>query len=121
MNHNIDESMDIEKRLEQLKEYASEGVTWLTKKLHEHSDIIKVPYIYPILDGHGQLQWDGNIQLEWDINQNDISLEVDLQTHIGELHCVNLQTEDVDTLTLNLDKPESWAALHNFLLMKEEK
>lgn len=56
---------------------------------------LPAPYIYPTEEG--------GILLEWRTANQDMSLEIDLQHHVGDLHCFNTQTMQEMTEILALD------------------
>ena len=79
----------------------SEGIKWLSNIFDQYfPDDLILPYLYPTEDGQ--------IQAEWSIKFNEISLEINLETHQGHWHCLNMNTQIDESQTLNLDNKEQW-------------
>lgn len=77
---------------------------WLSERLARHflsSD--RQPFLYPTAEG--------NVRLEWTFGTVETSLEVDLNTHIGNWHSLNLQTDTDETDVLHLSNEEAWLRL----------
>lgn len=77
---------------------------WLSERLARHfisSDC--QPFLYPTAEG--------NVRLEWTFGMNETSLEVDLNTHAGNWHSLNLQTDVGETDTLQLSSEDAWGRL----------
>ncbi len=85
---------------------SAEGLDWLSAQFAAHYDeALPKPYLYPTPEG--------GIQAEWRIGQNDASLEVDLETHSAEWHCLNFDTDEVNEQVLDLDTQSAWEWLAN--------
>src|SRR3990167_8802911 len=108
--------MDISARLDELRQLKDgwfegkglapkqDGLDWLTDVFEKYyPDDLSLPYIYPTAEG--------NIQAEWSIKPNEASLEIDLKSHKGEWHCLNLDSNAEDTDTLNLEQEQNWELL----------
>ncbi|MHB8788313.1 MAG: hypothetical protein ACYDBT_00380 [Desulfobulbaceae bacterium] len=79
----------------------SNGLDWLSASFDRHyPDELPLPYIYPTAEG--------GIQAEWSLGSNEISIEVDLATHQGEWHWLDLLTDATDSRELNLDNDDTW-------------
>jgi hypothetical protein len=77
------------------------GLDWLASAINEHyTDDLPLPYIYPVAEG--------GVRLEWTFGSKDVSVEIDLRSHSGEWHSLNLDTDDEENRTLNLDLTEDW-------------
>ena len=83
------------------------GVDWIESRLNRYlpADFPR-PYLYPTAYG--------GIQVEWSIKSNDVSLEIDLDSHLGIWHQLNLkpqlnlQSDDEIERELNLDHSSAW-------------
>ncbi len=74
---------------------SQEGLDWLTQAFEKHyPSEMPLPYLYPTAEG--------NVLAEWSIEQNEISLEIDLGKHVGEWHCLNMDTDKEDKGIFNL-------------------
>lgn len=73
-----------------------------------YPESLPLPAIFPTVDG--------NIQLEWTINNQEISLEVDLEYFSGELLSVDSTTQEVLEDSLQLEEELDWRKLQKFLL-----
>lgn len=83
------------------------GIDWIESRMHRYltADFPR-PYLYPTEAG--------GVQLEWSIESNEISIEVNLESHSGVWHQLNLQPQ-LNTLSsderereLNLDRSSDW-------------
>jgi hypothetical protein len=108
--------MDVTTRLDELRELmdgwldgqgfalAHAGLNWLAAGFDRHfPDALTLPHLYPTAEG--------GIQAEWSLSPQEISLEIDLSTHQGEWHCLDLTSDTVDIRTLNLDTDGGWVWL----------
>ena len=78
-----------------------EGLDWLAAGFDRHfPNDLPLPYLYPAPEG--------GVQAEWSLSANEISLEVDLVTHQGAWHRLDMNTNADDTRKLNLDGVEGW-------------
>ena len=83
------------------------GIDWIESRLHRYlaADLPR-PYLYPTEAG--------GVQLEWSIESNEISIEVNLESHLGIWHQLNVQPQlnmlssDERERELNLDQSSSW-------------
>lgn len=83
---------------------SSEGMDWLSRTFpSEYPEELPLPHLYPTEEG--------NVRAEWSLEDNEASLEIDLATHEGEWHVLNLETDEEDVIKWNLDKSESWRQL----------
>ena len=79
-----------------------EGLDWLATGFDRHfPDDLPLPYLYPTPEG--------GVQAEWSLSENEISLEVDLVTHHGAWHRLNMNNQADDVQELNLDDDNGWA------------
>lgn len=83
---------------------ANAGLDWLTRAFDRHfpSDA-PPPYLYPTETG--------GVQAEWSLGPNEVTLEVDLKTHRGEWHALNMETDAVSERTLNCESNDDWGWL----------
>ena len=80
------------------------GLDWLSNTFDRHfSGDAPLPYTYPTEEG--------GIQFEWTLQANELSLEIDLQTHSAQWHCLNMDTDKETSHTLNLDESQDWKRL----------
>ena len=76
------------------------GLDWLTRTFERnYPDDLPLPYTYPTPEG--------GVQMEWSLNSNDISLEIDLFTHIGEWHHFDMNTDESHVRELDSDCPDT--------------
>lgn len=62
------------------------GLQWLVYAFEKNYDIsLPLPYLYPTPEG--------GIRAEWSLNDQEISLEIDLETRKGAFHALSLQDE----------------------------
>ena len=81
-----------------------EGLDWLAVQFRAHyARSLPRPYLYPTPEG--------GVQAEWSLGANEVSLEVDLTSHIAEWHCINLQTDSSSEHVLGLDDEAAWGWL----------
>ena len=77
------------------------GLTWLSSALERHfPDEAPMPHIYPTETG--------GVQAEWSLGPNEVTLEIDLSTHVGEWHVLNMGTNAPLERTLNCDDNKDW-------------
>lgn len=80
------------------------GLDWFAKAFNaSYPDDLPSPYIYPVAEG--------GIQLEWSIRPREISLEILFSDHSAAWHCLDLETDEEDSRSLNLDDPSDWSWL----------
>jgi len=78
-----------------------EGLNWLGGIFDQHfPDDLPLPHIYPTAEG--------NIQVEWSLEPYEPTLEINLEDHTGEWHCLNMNTDEEDTKALNLNETVAW-------------
>ena len=79
----------------------TDGLEWLNDVFeYNYPDEVPVPHLYPTEAG--------GVQIEWSLEPNEITLDVDLETHLGELHVLNMMSDDVSERTLNFDDAADW-------------
>ncbi|MEO8493933.1 MAG: hypothetical protein ABI614_02605 [Planctomycetota bacterium] len=79
-----------------------DGLEWLSDAFETHYiERFILPHLYPTLDA--------KVRSEWSLSGNEISLEIDLTTHSSVWHEINLNTENEDTRTLDLNDIDHWA------------
>ena len=87
------------------------GLDWLSKTFTKHypHDIV-LPYTYPTVEGNIQMEWDGKIE-RGDI---DITLEIDLKNHMGNMSVFILESDyndDGTEMVLDIDSQDDWKRL----------
>lgn len=66
----------------------------------QFSDEVPVPHLYPTETG--------GVQAEWSIGPNEITLHINLETHLGDWHLLNVELDEVSERTLNCDDDGDW-------------
>ena len=89
------------------------GIKWLEKHAIEHFDGSLNPHIYPTPEG--------GVQFEWDFGLYRPTLEIDLENHTGDWHCMNIKTDETKERRLNLADPHCWGWLVTELHYLQEK
>lgn len=80
------------------------GLDWLVRQFDRfYAASLLRPYLFPTPLG--------GVQAEWLVEPHDASLEIDLESHSAEWHCLNLDTKASVVRDLDLDDGESWAWL----------
>ena len=78
-----------------------DGLNWLSQAFDRHyPDELPYPYLYPTPEG--------GLRAEWSIEPHEISLEIDLSSHSGVWHCLNMENDEPNERVLNLDKDDDW-------------
>lgn len=79
----------------------TDGLEWLRDAFEcNYPDEVPVPHIYPTESG--------GVQIEWSLGPNEITLDVNLETHLGEWHLHNMESGHVSERTLNCDDDGDW-------------
>jgi len=77
------------------------GLDWISEAFGAHyPEELPLPYLYPTAEG--------GIQAEWSVGTVEVSLEIDLETHTGQWHTVDMETHADGSRELNLDDASSW-------------
>ena len=77
------------------------GLDWLADAFEHHfPEEAPLPHLYPTETG--------GVQAEWSMGPNEVTLEVDLDTHVGEWHVLNMTTGTPFEHTLDCDDDEDW-------------
>ncbi len=90
-----------------------EGLAWLQDAVSKWFFGAPVPFVYPTPEGA--------VQFEWDIGPYRPSLEIDLETHSGEWHCLDLGSNESYERDLALESPQDWAWLGSELHLLQSK
>ena len=48
------------------------------------------------------------MQAEWSLGPKEVSLEIELRSHAGEWHVLDMETDAVSEQTLNIDNANDW-------------
>lgn len=104
---------DVPARLDELRELkdgwldgkglapSSVGLDWFAKSFEgNYPEELSLPFVYPTAEG--------GVQAEWTLGEHDLSLEVNLTSHQGQWHSLNLKTREDSIRELNLDDAEDW-------------
>ena len=105
--------LDITARLEELRllkngwlegggrALSHEGLDWLSRTFERHySENLPPPYLYPTEEG--------GVQAEWSLGPKEVSLEIELRSHSGEWHALDMETDAVSERTLNINNANDW-------------
>ena len=77
------------------------GLNWLSDAFDRHfPEAAPLPHLYPTETG--------GVQAEWSLGPNEVAFEVDLDTHAGEWHVLNMDTNATSERTLNCDDDNDW-------------
>lgn len=83
---------------------SSTGLDWLHETLAcNYLDELPSPHLYPTETG--------GVQAEWSLGPNEITLDVNLETHLGEWHVLDMESGDVSERTLNCENDGDWSWL----------
>ena len=88
---------------------STQGLDWLGQQAVRNFGVVPAPYIYPTPEG--------GVQFEWDIGSFRPSLEIDLETRVGEWHCLDLDADEADERELQLERLQDWQWLAEQLLL----
>lgn len=110
---NMLDPLDIDNQLDDLRLLADgwldgegkapchDGLEWLSKTFNRHfREGSPLPYLYPT-----EL---GGVRAEWSLGKNEIFLDVDLGTHTGYWHRVDIETDDAKEHVLSCDNEDDW-------------
>ena len=90
----------------------SAGLNWLMSAFGSRYSINSPkPYLYPTPEG--------GVQAEWSLGSHEISLTIDLQSHMAEWHWLDIDTDEDVAQHLNLDDRQSWIWLQEQLSRME--
>lgn len=78
-----------------------EGLDWLSRVFDAYyPENLPLPYLYPTEEG--------GVQAEWSLGPKEVSLEIELRSHAGEWHVLDMETDAVSEQTLNIDNANDW-------------
>jgi len=90
------------------------GLSWLYCSFsYGFPTYLPSPFIYPTVDGR--------VFMEWHCGSEDTSLEIDLETHQGELHRLDLLKGDVAEFVVNLDENMGWRKVCRMIQESEKR
>ncbi len=105
--------MDITARLEELRSLkdgwlegggralSHRGLDWLSRSFSlYYPENLPLPYLYPTEEG--------GVQAEWSLGPKEVSLEIELRSHAGEWHVLDIETDEVSERTLNINNVNDW-------------
>ncbi len=82
------------------------GLDWLAGEFtRNYTDDLPKPHLYPMPEG--------GIQAEWSVGTYELSLEVNLSTHVAEWYSLNLQTDVDHEIQIDLNRADSWSWMTN--------
>lgn len=87
------------------KSFDDEDLDWLISKFKDHFENLPkqyVPYVYPCVD-------EDTISFEW--GGGDISLHIDLKSHVGEVNYLQDSLEKCFSEKVELNTSEQWENL----------
>ncbi len=77
------------------------GIDWLHEAFDRYfPDELLLPHLYPTETG--------GVQAEWSLSPNEVTFDLNLETHSGEWHVLNMVSNDASECTLNCDDSEDW-------------
>ena len=86
----------------------SAGLDWLIREFSFRYRITSPkPYLYPTPEG--------GVQVEWSLGSHEVSLKIDLHSHMAEWHWLDIDTDEDGAKHLNLDEDQSWTWLQGEL------
>ena len=78
-----------------------EGLDWLSQAFTDHyPENLPLPHLYPTEEG--------SVQAEWSLGPKEVSLEIELRSHSGKWHVLDMETNDVSERTLNIEDAGDW-------------
>ncbi|MBF0407243.1 MAG: hypothetical protein HQM10_07810 [Candidatus Riflebacteria bacterium] len=114
------ELLDVQARLEELAALPdgwldgeqggsldSKALKWLGTTFENsfNSEKLPLPAAFPTPDG--------NVQFEWSLNENEITLEVDLITKKAAFYAINTNNHEEETAELDLNSSDGWNNLNH--------
>jgi hypothetical protein len=82
----------------------TKGLNWFAQTFEERfPDSLPLPHVYPTEDG--------GIRAEWSIDSREMSLDVDLESHLAAWHCWCQNTDADEGASLDLAADEGWRDL----------
>jgi len=88
------------------REYTEDCVFLCDFLTKSYPDNLSLPKIYAVED---------SIILEWDINNNDISLDIKVNTLKGLWHSLNHETNEEEEFTIDLVDDDNWIEIFDKL------
>ena len=86
----------------------SAGLDWLIREFSSRYNITSPkPYLYPTPEG--------GVQVEWSLGSYEVSLTIDLLSHMAKWHWLDIDTDEDGAKHLNLDEGQSWTWLQEEL------
>ena len=77
------------------------GLDWLQNAFDRHfPDEAPLPHLYPTETG--------GVQAEWSIGPHEVTIELDLDTNMGEWHVLDRETGEAMERTLDGDDSSDW-------------
>ncbi len=79
----------------------ADGLDWLRGAFEcNYPDKLPLPHLYPTETG--------GVHAEWSLDPNEITLDVNLGTRLGEWHILNMTSDDATKRTLNFNDAADW-------------
>lgn len=79
-----------------------QGLDWLADAFDQHyPEDAQLPYLFPTEEG--------GVMAEWSIDNNEISLEIDLVTHSATWHTLNSATDEAEEEIVDLNDETQWS------------
>jgi hypothetical protein len=80
---------------------SQEGLDWLSLTFsQQYPDDLPLPFLYPTAEG--------GIQAEWSLAGTEVTFEIDLVSHVGQWHALNMDAAVEETRELNLGDANDW-------------
>ena len=81
-----------------------EALDWLSKRFDSlYPDELPLPYVYPTPEG--------GVQAEWSFGDHELSVDIDFETWIAELHIISIDTSDEESDSIDLYNDSDWIRL----------
>ncbi len=79
----------------------TDGLQWLRHAFEcNYPDKLPLPHLYPTENV--------GVQAEWSLGPNEITFDVNLESHLGEWHLLNMVSGHISERTLNCDDDGDW-------------
>lgn len=92
---------------------SQDGLDWLSQAFKNYySGDLPQPYLYPTEPG--------GVQAEWSLDQNEITLEINLAEYAGYFHALHVEDDTEKTRNLDLGSETHWIELKTLIASMSE-
>lgn len=92
---------------------SQDGLDWLSQAFKNYySGDLPQPYLYPTEPG--------GVQAEWSLDQNEITLEINLAEYAGYFHALHIEDDTEKTRNLDLGSETHWIELKTLIASMSE-